>query len=125
MAAMPEIVRNAWDRRDGPAILTTVSKDGIPNSIYVTCVGRFDDETLLVADNYFDKTRSNLLAGTAGALLFRDDDGKPYQVKGSLDRHTDGPYFDHMNSWNPSKHPGHAVAALRIEAIYSGSERIV
>ena len=125
MAAIPETVRNAWDRRDGPAIFTTVSKDGIPNSIYVTCVGRFDDETLLVADNYFDKTRSNLLSGTAGALLFRDDGGKPYQVKGSLERHTTGPHFDHMKSWNPSKHPGHAVAALRIEAIYSGSERIV
>ena len=124
MAALPEAVREAWDRREGPAILTTVSRDGVPNSIYVTCVGRFDDETLLVADNYFDKTRANLLAGTFGALLFRDDGGAAYQVKGTLERYTAGPHFDHMKGWNPSKHPGHAVAVLRIEEIFSGSERI-
>lgn len=124
MVAMPEPIREAWDRRNGPAILTTVSRDGVPNSIYVTCVARFDDETLLVADNYFDKTRANLSAGTPAALLFHADDGKAYQVKGALERHTDGPFFDHMKGWNPPKHPGHAVAVLRIEAIFSGSVRI-
>ena len=124
MAALPESVREAWDRMDGPAILTTVSKDGVPNSIYVTCVGRFDDETLLVADNYFDKTRANLLAGTSGALLFQDNSGAAYQLKGTLERQTDGPHFDHMKGWNPTKHPGHAVAVLRIEEIYSGSEQL-
>jgi len=125
MTTMPESVRDAWERRNGPAILTTVSQDGIPNSIYVTCVGRFDDETLLVADNYFDKTRANLLAGTPGALLFHAEDGAAFQVKGPLERYTEGPYFEHMKGWNPSEHPGHAVAVLRIDEIYSGSKRIV
>jgi hypothetical protein len=29
-----------------------------------------------------------------------------------------------MKGWNPTKHPGHAVAVLRIEEIYSGSEQL-
>jgi predicted pyridoxine 5'-phosphate oxidase superfamily flavin-nucleotide-binding protein len=57
MAFLPENVRQAWEDRDGPTILATVSEDGVPNVIYVTCVGVFGNDRLVVADNYFDKTR--------------------------------------------------------------------
>jgi len=55
MTALPDSVRQAWEDRDGPAILATVSPDGVPNIIYVGCVGAFGDDRLVVADNYFHK----------------------------------------------------------------------
>ena len=124
MPSLPDSVRQAWEDRDGPVILATVSPEGVPNIIYATCVGAFGDDRLVVADNYFDKTRKNILAGGKGALLFRSKKGKAYQAKGTLEYHTSGEVFDHMKTWNPPKHPGHAAAALRIEEIYSGAEKI-
>ncbi len=124
MPSLPATVRQAWENRDGPVILATVSPDGVPNIIYATCVGAFGADRLVVADNYFDKTRRNLLAGSKGALLFRSKDGKAYQVKGTLEYHTSGEVFNAMKTWNPPKHPGHAAAALRIEDVYSGAQKL-
>jgi uncharacterized protein len=124
MAFLPENVRQAWENRDGPAILATVSENGVPNIIYVNCVAAFGDDLLVVADNYFNKTRKNLLLGSKGALLFRDKTGKAYQVKGSLEYHTEGEVFNHMKTWNPPTYPGHAAAALRIEEVYSGADKL-
>ncbi len=124
MAVLPDNVREAWETRNGPVVLATVSDDGAPNIIYASCVASYGDDCLVVADNYFDKTRANLQSGGKGAILFRSDDGKAYQAKGTLEYHTEGEIFDHMKTWNPSKHPGHAAAVLRIEEIYSGAEKL-
>ncbi len=125
MAALPQDVQQAWEDRDGPVVLATVSADGVPNIIYASCVGRFGDDRLVVADNYFDKTRQNLQGGGRhGALLFRAKDGKAYQVKGTLEYHTSGEVFDHMKAFNPAQHPGNAAAAVRVEEVYSGATRL-
>jgi len=125
MASLPEEVRRAWEDRDGPVILATVGENGVPNIIYVGCVGAFGDDRLVVADNYFSKTRKNLQTqGGKGALLFRSKDGKAYQVKGTLEYHKDGEVFDHMKTWNPPQHPGNGAAALRIEEAYSGAKKL-
>jgi uncharacterized protein len=124
MPALPTNVREAWDNRDGPAILATVSPTGVPNIIYVTCVGAFGDQRLVVADNYFDKTRANLKSGSKGAILFRTKDGKAVQAKGTWEYHTSGPVFDDMKTWNPKEHPGHAAAALVVEEVFSGAEKL-
>ncbi len=121
-----ETVRKAFAAIKGPAVLTTVDAGGNPNSIYATCVNFFDDGHFVVADNYFDKTRKNLKAGgKRGSVLFLDADGNAYQLKGALEYHDGGKFFDHMKTWNPTKHPGHAAAVLRIEEVWSGSEKIV
>jgi len=124
MATLPEAVIEAWENRKGPAIFATVDGDGTPNVIYVGCLGRHGDDTLVVADNYFDKTRKNLLAGSRGAFLFMGADGKPYQVKGAVEYHTEGDIFDEMKRWNPGKHPGHAAAVLKVESVYSGANKL-
>lgn len=122
---MPDKLLKAWDDRNGAVILTTVDSAGMPNSIYATCVGCLNSATLVVADNYFHKTRRNLEAGSQGSILFRTSDGTAYQVKGSLSYHTSGPVFGFMKSWNPAKHPGHAAAALAVTEAYSGAERLL
>jgi hypothetical protein len=125
MAKLTPDIIEAWDKREGPVVLTTADKVGTPNAIYATCVGKFDDETLVVADNYFDKTRRNIHSGSRGSILFITPDNKAFQVKGPVEYHQSGPVFDHMKSWNPEQHPGHAAAAVKVEEVYSGAEKLV
>ncbi len=124
MAALPEAVIEAWENPKGPAIFGTVSEDGTPNVVYVGCLGRRGNDTLVVADNYFHKTRRNIQAGSKGSFLFMGGDGNAYQVKGSLEYHTEGPVFEEMQDWNPEKHPGHAAVTLTVEAVYSGADKL-
>jgi predicted pyridoxine 5'-phosphate oxidase superfamily flavin-nucleotide-binding protein len=119
-----DVIKDVWPRREGPLVLTTVSSDGVPNSIYATCVNIYKGDRILIADNYFDKTRRNLKAGSKGSVLFMTDDKKAYQLKGTLEYHMEGPLFDDMKKWNPPQHPGHAVAAVVIDSIYSGAKRL-
>jgi uncharacterized protein len=124
MAILPENVRQAWADHDGPAILATVGEVGMPNIIYVKCVAIYGDDRLVIADNYFDKTRTNLMRGSKGAFLFLDKTGKSYQVKGATEYHTEGEIFDYMKTWNPPEHPGKAAAVLHVEEVYSGAEKL-
>ncbi len=70
------------------------------------------------------ETRRNIKAGSKGAALFMTSDKKPYQLKGTMEYHESGPLFDDMKKWNPPKHPGHAAAALVVEEVYSGAQRV-
>lgn len=67
MAALPEKVRQAWADRDGPAILATVDADGTPNIIFASAVGMSGDDRIVVADNYFDKTRKKITQPAHGS----------------------------------------------------------
>ncbi len=125
MSVLSEEVSTAWDERTGPVILATVDEKGIPNTIYATCVRRFDEQTIVIADNYFDKTRKNIHGGTRGSILFITPDGKAYQLKGSIEYHTEGVFFEDMKQWNPKEHPGHAAAVLKIAEVYTGAKRLV
>ena len=125
MSVLPEEVSKAWDSRNGPVVFTTVDKSGELNSIYVTCVSKYDDETILIADNYFDKTRRNIIAGSKASVLFITKEDKAFQVKGTIEYSKEGAIFEDMKKWNPEKHPGHAVAAVKVESIYSGAKKII
>ncbi|MCF7886242.1 MAG: pyridoxamine 5'-phosphate oxidase family protein, partial [Candidatus Marinimicrobia bacterium] len=104
MAELPEKVSQAWENREGPIILSTVNESGQPNAIYATCVSKFDESTIVVADNYFDKTKNNILNGSKGAILFMDKDKNAYQIKGNIEYHQEGEIFKDMECWNPDKH---------------------
>jgi len=125
MSVLPEEVSKAWNERKGPAIFATVDGNGVPNVIYVTCVNKFSEDTIVIADNFFDKTRKNILAGSKGSILFITNEEKAFQVKGSIEYHKEGDIFEDMKKWNPKQHPGHAAAALKVEEAYSGSEKLL
>ena len=125
MSVLPEEVSKAWDERKGPIIFTTVDENEVPNAIYATCVNKFDEETIVIADNYFDKTRKNILAGSKGSILFITNVGKAFQVKGAIEYHKEGDIFEDMKKWNPKQHPGHAAAVLKAEEVYSGAEKLL
>ena len=125
MAKLPDAVSKAWEDREGPVIFATVSKKGVPNIIYATCVSKYNEEKLVIADNFFDKTRKNILDGSKGSLLFIKKSGKAFQVKGSLEYHKDGEIFEDMKKWNPEKLTGHAAAVVKVEEVFSGAEKLL
>jgi len=125
MPALPQAVSQAWENREGPIVLTTVDSEGNPNAIYATCVSKYREDTLVVADNFFNKTKANILAGSQATLLFITKEGKSYQIKGKIEYHTEGAVFEDMKQWNPAKLPGHAAAALRVEQVFCGAEKLI
>jgi predicted pyridoxine 5'-phosphate oxidase superfamily flavin-nucleotide-binding protein len=125
MPALPSSVSTAWEKRKGPIILTTVDNNGVPNAIYVTCVSKFSEDTIVVADNYFNKTRRNILAGSRRPILFMTKNGESYQIKGSIEYHKEGEFFDDMKRWNPKHRPGNAAAVLKVEEVYAGAEKLL
>lgn len=124
MAVLPAGTIEAWERRDGAPVFTTVDAVGNPNSVYATCIRILDDHTMVVADNYFDKTKKNLFANAQGSILFITDEKKAFQIKGELSYHKEGPVFDFMKSWNPDHLPGHAAVALAVTEVYTGAEKL-
>ena len=126
MSMLPDIVSKALDDREGPAVFTTVSEVGIPNSVYVGFVHKFSADKLVVADNYFCKTRSNIFAGGKASLLFITKERKAFQVKGGVDYETSGEIYDDMkNNWLDAKYPGHAAVVLNVEEVFNGAEQLL
>ena len=124
MALLPEVVSKAWEDRRGPAIFTTVDKNGMPNAIYVGCVSKFSEDTIVVANNHFFKTQENIFSGSKGSILFMSNKGGAYQIKGTIEYFTEGEIFDDMKKWNSSR-PGHGAAAIRVEEVYAGAKKLL
>lgn len=125
MAALTQELMDAWEARKGPAVFTTVAEDGTPNSVWVGALKVPSPEMMIVVDNYFDKTRANIMAGSKGSMLWITDKGKSYQVKGTLEYHTEGPIFDAMRQWAGTKHPRVAAVVLIPDEAYSGSTKLL
>jgi len=124
MATLPQVVREAWDTHQGPIVLTTVDSSGMPNAIYATCVRLYGEDRFVVADNYFCKTRANILAGSKGSLLFITEANKAYQIKGTIEYLTSGEIYEDMRTWVNPKHPRQAAAVLHVEQVYSGATQL-
>jgi len=119
------LLNDAWDRHEGPIVLSTADKQGVPNAIYATNAKLLDDGRLVVADNYFDKTRSNIKNGSKGAVLFITMEKKSYQAKGEIEYLTEGPIYEEMRQWAYQKHARIAAAVLRVDELYSGAEKLL
>ena len=125
MQVLTNEIIEAWGQKDGPVVVTTIDRSGMPNSVYATCVGMSADQRIVIADNYFYKTKLNIEQGSKISVLFITQAGKSYQIKGDVEYRTEGALFDFMKSWNPSKHPGHAAVVLNPLEAYSGKMKIL
>jgi predicted pyridoxine 5'-phosphate oxidase superfamily flavin-nucleotide-binding protein len=123
MKPFPKSASNAWENRESYVVLTTVSKDGIPNSIYVGTVGRYDPYTFFVANHYFNKTKKNILDNGKGGLLFLTKDTKSYQLKGTLELQDSGPVYEAMKKITPAPYPA-SVAVLHVAEVYAGAIKL-
>jgi len=125
MAKIPGVASEAWEQREGAVVMSTVDSKGIPNTIYVTCVQKIADDTIVIADNKLHKTKANIHAGSKASLLYITKEKKAYQLKGSVDYQTAGPIYEDMkNRWLDKKYPGNAAVVLTVEEVYTGAEKL-
>jgi predicted pyridoxine 5'-phosphate oxidase superfamily flavin-nucleotide-binding protein len=107
------------------AVVATATKEGLPNAVPVTMKKLLDDETVLIADNFLNKTLENMKKNPQVAITFWDKI-EGYQLKGTVSVKTSGQVFEETAKWveerakalnMPLKAKGAVV--FKIDEIYS------
>ena len=80
------------------AILATASGDGAPNAVPVGAKKIIDSETILISDQFFNKTLANLKANPKVAVSFWDG-YEGYQIKGTVTIETSGKRYEETAAW--------------------------
>ena len=80
------------------AFLATASKDGAPNVVPIGAFKFLDDETLLISDQFFNKTLKNLQENPRISLVWWGEKGG-FQVKADITIHTEGEVFRQNVEW--------------------------
>ncbi|MGZ8947711.1 MAG: pyridoxamine 5'-phosphate oxidase family protein, partial [Methylococcaceae bacterium] len=110
------------------ACVATADKNAIANVVYVTYLKYLDDETVVIADNKFLKTRENLDNNPKLAFVVLDaDTKKSYQVKGTVTFYTAGDKYQSVVDWVHVNHPQmtpKAAIYLQVEDVYCGAEKL-
>ncbi|MBI5680202.1 MAG: pyridoxamine 5'-phosphate oxidase family protein [Methanobacterium sp.] len=108
--------------KDHLIFLATATKDGVPNVVPIGFARPIDNKTILIVDNYMNKTRENLENNPKASLVPRDATSCPYQFKGTVEIHNSGKLFDEAVDWAKSvmsKLPAKAAIIFKVEEIYS------
>lgn len=126
MSQLPEEILKALDKREAAGVLTTVSAEGIPNSIYVSWCGLVGGNRILIGDAKFDKTLENLKHGRPEvAFLFFAPDFAAYQLKGPYTYVTEGPVFEAGKAFASPDFPLRGVVEIEVGEAYKGAERLM
>ena len=127
MAKLPKEVKTAIDKAKNVCLATTDS-NSIANVIYVSYLKYLDDETIMIADNKFGKTRENIKNNPKLAFVVLDTDSKKaYQVKGTVKCYSEGDQYQAVVDWVHIKHPDtlpKAALYLQVEEVYCGIDKI-
>ena len=123
MAQLPDAVKKAISKQEISPVATS-NQNQIPNVVYIAYLKVIDDQTVLIADNYLNKTRDNILSNGKITFAVRDEGKGSFQIKGTAERLTEGDMFDEVQKWVPDKLPRVAAVIMHIEEIYNGAERI-
>jgi predicted pyridoxine 5'-phosphate oxidase superfamily flavin-nucleotide-binding protein len=122
MVKMPPDVRQTLEKQK-PVPIATASKSGVPNVVYVGLLKIVDDETLMIADNFFNKTAANLAENPKISILcYNSETKKSFQIKGSVDVCREGANFDQMRTWVHgvnAKLPAKSCVMVKIDEIYN------
>jgi predicted pyridoxine 5'-phosphate oxidase superfamily flavin-nucleotide-binding protein len=122
MVKMPPEVRETLEKQK-PIPIATASKEGTPNVVYVGLLKILDDENLMLADNFFNKTAHNLEENPKMSIIcYSSETKKSFQIKGSTTICKEGEDYESMKKWvqgiNP-KLPAKGCVMVRIEEIYN------
>lgn len=81
-----------------PAVIATLSADGVPNISYLSHVARVDDRHIALSNQFFGKTAANLQAVPRATILLVDGrSGHQYRAETLFVRsETRGAVFDHV-----------------------------
>ncbi|MGA6927420.1 MAG: pyridoxamine 5'-phosphate oxidase family protein [Desulfosarcina sp.] len=79
-------------------VLSTATADGAPNAVPIGAKKIIDSETILISDQFFNKTLANMKANPQAALTFWEG-REGYQLKGSVTIETSGQRYEETARW--------------------------
>jgi len=97
MAKMNQRIKEIFEKQE-TIVLATATKDGLPNVVPVNAKKIIDDETILISDQFFNKTLKNLQANPQVAITVWDK-LEGYQIKGTTTIETSGKRFEETAKW--------------------------
>lgn len=102
--------------------LATVASDGTPNVAPMFWKLWYNDDTLLILDNYMKTTKANVKATRMASLsVWNAESGEGYQLKGTAEYFSEGLHMDaavaHMTTQKPGARPK-GVVVMRIDRIF-------
>ncbi|MBA3030275.1 MAG: pyridoxamine 5'-phosphate oxidase family protein [Proteobacteria bacterium] len=109
------------------AVLVTATADGTPNAVPVGAKKIIDSETILISDQFLNKTLANIKANPKVAVTFWEGH-EGYQIKGTVTIETTGKRYEETAKWIeemgnkagfPLKSKGAVI--LKIEEIFGVS----
>ncbi len=108
--------------KDNVVFFATSTADGTPNVVPIGFARPIDNKTIMIVDNYMNKTHKNLENNPKASLVLRDASKCPYQFKGTVEIIESGKYFDEAVDWAKSvmsQLAPKAAILLKVEEIYS------
>jgi uncharacterized protein len=97
MAQMTERMIELFNKV-GTVVLSTATADGEPNAVPVGAKKVVDSETVLISDQFFNKTLANMKANPRVAVTFWEG-SEGYQLKGTVSIETSGKQFEETAQW--------------------------
>lgn len=97
MAQMTKRIRELFEKVP-TAIFATSTPEGVPNAVPVGAKRVIDDSTILISDQFFNKTLENIIANPSVAVSFWEGH-EGYQIKGTASVETAGARFEETAKW--------------------------
>ena len=126
---IPKHIQEVIDKQE-LHILSTSTKEGTPNIIYLKFIKVYNDEQILIANNKFFKTEKNLLENPKISFVVLDKENKKsYQIKGTVEFHKNDQIFKDTVEWVENKRSGPTTypksgIILNVKEIYCGAIKI-
>jgi uncharacterized protein len=122
MVKMPPEVKQTLEKQK-PLPIATASLDGTPNVVYVGLFKVLDDETVMIVDNFFNKTAKNLTENPKISLLcYSTETKKSFQIKGSVEVCKEGQNYQDIKGWVKGvndKLPAKSCVIVKVREIYN------
>ena len=103
------------------AFFATSAKDRTPNVVPIAAFKVLEDGTLLISDQFFNKTLANMKENPKAAISWWGEKGG-FQIKGTVTIHTDGEIWRQDVAWmkelRPTLKPKGAVV-MKITDVYT------
>jgi len=119
---IPQSIQEIF-KEDKAVAFGTATPDGNPNINMIGLKKLQDDETIILADNYFNKTLANVLKNNKGTILTkRAEDKLWYQLKGTYEYINEGPEYEEVKQWVKSVKetlPAKGMIVFKVEKIYN------
>lgn len=126
LVKIPEEAKIVFEKaiKNCQVAVSTSSTDSTPNTVPVVFLKLYDDEHILIADNYFQKTRKNLEENPKISIAFWNTETawEGFQIKGTSKIYTLGKEYEEAFNFVKLKKPKlntKAAVLVKIEQIYT------